>query len=120
MTCTSGTASANLAGAVIEAYEARVPLIVLTADRPPELREIGAGQTVDQLKLYGNAAKWFFELGVQEATPARLRWIRALACRVCWTAVSGRPGPVHLNVPLREPLVLEGPARRGARRRRSS
>ncbi|MGO9973502.1 MAG: 2-succinyl-5-enolpyruvyl-6-hydroxy-3-cyclohexene-1-carboxylic-acid synthase [Solirubrobacteraceae bacterium] len=109
VTCTSGTAAANLAGAVIEAHHAGVPLIVLTADRPPELREIGAGQTIDQLKLYGGAAKWFFELGVQEATPARLRWIRALACRAYWTALEGRPGPVHLNVPLREPLVLDGP-----------
>ena len=107
--CTSGTAAANLAGAVIEAHEARVPLIVLTADRPPELREIGAGQTIDQFKLYGSAPKWFFEVGVQEATPERLRWIRALACRAYWTALDGPPGPVHLNVPLREPLVLDGP-----------
>jgi 2-succinyl-5-enolpyruvyl-6-hydroxy-3-cyclohexene-1-carboxylate synthase len=106
LTCTSGTAAANLAPAVIEAYWARVPLIVLTADRPPELREVGAGQTIDQLKLYGDAAKWFFELGVHEATPERLHWIRALACRAYWTALDGPPGPVHLNVPLREPLVL--------------
>ncbi len=109
VTCTSGTAAANLGGAVIEAHEARVPLIVLTADRPPELREIGAGQTIDQLKLYGHAAKWFFEVGVQEATAERLRWIRALACRAYWTALDGRAGPVHLNFPLREPLVLESP-----------
>ena len=66
VTCTSGTAAANLAPAVIEAREARVPLIVLTADRPPELRDIGAGQTIDQLKLYGDAAKWFFEVGVHD------------------------------------------------------
>ncbi len=64
VTCTSGTAAANLAPAVIEAHHARVPLIVLTADRPPELRDIGAGQTIDQLKLYGDAVKWFFEAGV--------------------------------------------------------
>ena len=68
VTCTSGTAAANLAPAVIEARHARVPLIVLTADRPPELREVGAGQTIDQLKLYGDAVKWFFEVGVDEAT----------------------------------------------------
>jgi 2-succinyl-5-enolpyruvyl-6-hydroxy-3-cyclohexene-1-carboxylate synthase len=105
--CTSGTAAAHYAPAVIEAHEARVPLIVLTADRPPELREVGAGQTIDQLKLYGSAAKWFFEVGTHQATAERLRWIRALACRAFWTAVGGRPGPVHLNVPLREPLVLE-------------
>ncbi|HWF53517.1 MAG TPA: 2-succinyl-5-enolpyruvyl-6-hydroxy-3-cyclohexene-1-carboxylic-acid synthase [Solirubrobacteraceae bacterium] len=109
VTCTSGTAAANLAPAVIEAHEAGVPLIVLTADRPPELREVGAGQTIDQVKLYGSAVKWFFEVGVQEATPERLRWIRSLACRAYWTALDGRPGPVHLNVPLREPLVLDAP-----------
>jgi 2-succinyl-5-enolpyruvyl-6-hydroxy-3-cyclohexene-1-carboxylate synthase len=109
VTCTSGTAAANFAPAVIEAHEARVPLIVLTADRPPELREVGAGQTIDQLKLYGDAAKWFFEVGVHEATPSNLRWIRALACRAYWTALQDRPGPVHLNLPLREPLVVSEP-----------
>src|SRR5205807_10182007 len=86
---------------------ARVPLIVLTADRPPELRDVGAGQTIDQLKLYGDAVKWFFEVGVHDAAPERLRWIRALACRAYWTALDGRPGPVHLNFPLRDPLVLD-------------
>ena len=109
VTCTSGTAAANLTPAVIEAYWARVPLIVLTADRPPELRDVGAGQTIDQLKLYGDAVKWFFEVGVHDAAPERLRWIRSLACRAYWTAATGRPGPVHLNFPLREPLVLDGP-----------
>ena len=113
VTCTSGTAAANLAPAVIEAQQARVPLIVLTADRPPELREVGAGQTIDQLKLYGDAVKWFFEVGVDDATPERLRWIRTLACRAYWTAVDGPPGPVHLNFPLREPLVLDRAAARG-------
>ena len=105
--CTSGTAAAHYLPAVIEANEARVPLLVLTADRPPELREVGAGQTIDQLRLYGTAAKWFFEVGTHEATPERLRWIRALACRAFWLAHEGRPGPVHLNFPLREPLVLD-------------
>jgi 2-succinyl-5-enolpyruvyl-6-hydroxy-3-cyclohexene-1-carboxylate synthase len=107
--CTSGTAAANLAPAVIEAFQARIPLIVLTADRPPELRDVGAGQTIDQLKLYGDAVKWFVEIGVHDSTPERLRWIRALACRAFWTALDGRPGPVHLNIPLREPLVLDQP-----------
>jgi 2-succinyl-5-enolpyruvyl-6-hydroxy-3-cyclohexene-1-carboxylate synthase len=106
VTCTSGTAAANLVPAVIEAHEARVPLIVLTADRPPELRDVGAGQTIDQLKLYGDAVKWFVEVGVHDATPENLRWIRTLACRAYATALDGRPGPVHLNFPLREPLVL--------------
>jgi 2-succinyl-5-enolpyruvyl-6-hydroxy-3-cyclohexene-1-carboxylate synthase len=109
ITCTSGTAAANLMPAVIEAHEAGIPLILLTADRPPELRDIGAGQTIDQLKLYGDAIKWFFEVGVQEATAERMRWIRSLACRAYWTALQGRPGPVHLNIPLREPLLLDEP-----------
>jgi 2-succinyl-5-enolpyruvyl-6-hydroxy-3-cyclohexene-1-carboxylate synthase len=107
--CTSGTAAANLAPAVTEAFQARVPLIVLTADRPPELRDVGAGQTIDQLKLYGDAVKWFVEVGVHDSTPERLRWMRALACRAFWTALDGPPGPVHLNIPLREPLILDQP-----------
>jgi 2-succinyl-5-enolpyruvyl-6-hydroxy-3-cyclohexene-1-carboxylate synthase len=109
LACTSGTAAANYAPAVIEAYEARVPLLVLTADRPPELRDVGAGQTIDQLKLYGSAAKWFQEVDDQPATAERIRWLRGLACRAFWTALDGRPGPVHLNFPLREPLVLDAP-----------
>jgi 2-succinyl-5-enolpyruvyl-6-hydroxy-3-cyclohexene-1-carboxylate synthase len=104
---TSGTAAAELVPAAIEAHEARVPLLLLTADRPPELRESGAGQTIDQLKLYGAAAKWFVEVGVHDARPERLRWIRALACRAYWTALEGRPGVVHLNFPLREPLTTD-------------
>ncbi len=107
--CTSGTAAAELAPAVIEAAQARVPLIVLTADRPPELRGVGAGQTIDQIKLYGDAVKWFVEVGTHEATPARVRWMRALACRAVWTALDGSPGPVHLNVALREPMIHDGP-----------
>jgi 2-succinyl-5-enolpyruvyl-6-hydroxy-3-cyclohexene-1-carboxylate synthase len=109
LTCTSGTAAANLAPAVIEAFYARVPLIVLTADRPAELRDVGAGQAIDQLKLYGDAVKWFVELEPPEASVASLRWIRQLGCRAYLTALEGRPGPVHLNVPLREPLVLDAP-----------
>ncbi len=109
VTCTSGTAAAELLPAAIEAHEARVPLLLLTADRPPELREIGAGQTIDQLKLFGSAAKWFFEVGTHEASGERLRWIRTLACRAYWTALEGRPGVVHLNFPLREPLVTDDP-----------
>jgi 2-succinyl-5-enolpyruvyl-6-hydroxy-3-cyclohexene-1-carboxylate synthase len=109
VTCTSGTAAANLFPAIVEAHEAGVPMIVVTADRPPELRDIGAGQTIDQIKLYGDAIKWFFDLGVHEASRERMRWVRALACRAYWTAVAGRPGPVHINVPLREPLVLSEP-----------
>src|SRR5829696_7764461 len=109
LACTSGTAAANYAPAVIEAHEGRVPLLVLTADRPPELRDVGAGQTIDQVKLYGSAAKWFMEVDDHPATPERLRWLRRLACRAYWTALEGRPGPVHLNFALREPLVLDEP-----------
>ncbi|HWD76236.1 MAG TPA: 2-succinyl-5-enolpyruvyl-6-hydroxy-3-cyclohexene-1-carboxylic-acid synthase [Solirubrobacteraceae bacterium] len=109
ITCTSGTAAANYLPAVVEAHHGRVPLIVLTADRPPELREVGAGQAIDQIKLYGDAVKWFFEVGVDRATEDSLRWMRQLACRAYWTASAGRPGPVHLNFPLREPLVLDEP-----------
>jgi 2-succinyl-5-enolpyruvyl-6-hydroxy-3-cyclohexene-1-carboxylate synthase len=107
--CTSGTAAAELLPAAIEAREARVPLLLLTADRPPELRETGAGQTIDQIKLYGNAAKWFFEVGNHEATSERVRWMRTLACRAYWRTLEGRPGVVHLNFPLREPLVCDEP-----------
>ena len=71
VTCTSGTAAANLTPAVIEAREARVPMIVLTADRPPELRDVGAGQTIDQIKLYGDAVKWFVEVAIDGATAER-------------------------------------------------
>jgi 2-succinyl-5-enolpyruvyl-6-hydroxy-3-cyclohexene-1-carboxylate synthase len=105
VTCTSGTAAANLHPAVAEAHEARVPLIVLTADRPPELREVGAGQAIDQIKLYGSAAKWFVEVGTHDPGRETAVHHRALACRAYWTASGGRPGPVHLNFPLREPLA---------------
>jgi 2-succinyl-5-enolpyruvyl-6-hydroxy-3-cyclohexene-1-carboxylate synthase len=105
ITCTSGTAAANLHPAVVEAWEARVPLIVLTADRPPELREVGAGQAIDQIKLYGSAAKWFVEVGTHDPGRETAIHHRALACRAYWTAGGGRPGPVHLNFPLREPLA---------------
>jgi 2-succinyl-5-enolpyruvyl-6-hydroxy-3-cyclohexene-1-carboxylate synthase len=107
--CTSGTAAAELLPAAIEAHEAGVPLLLLTADRPPELRESGAGQTIDQIKLYGAATKWFFEVGSHDATPERLRWMRTLACRAYWRALEERPGAVHLNFPLREPLVNDEP-----------
>jgi 2-succinyl-5-enolpyruvyl-6-hydroxy-3-cyclohexene-1-carboxylate synthase len=104
--CTSGSAAANLHPAVVEADEAGVPMIVLTADRPPELRDIGAGQTIDQLKLYGDAVRWFCEVGTHEADDDGLLHFRAVACRA-YAAAAGdpRPGPVHLNVPWREPLA---------------
>ncbi len=107
VTCTSGTAAAELMPAVVEAHWGRVPLLVLTADRPADLRDVGAGQAIDQVKLYGDHAKWFCELELPPVLDAgAMGWIRQLACRAYWTALEGRPGPVHLNVPLREPLVL--------------
>jgi 2-succinyl-5-enolpyruvyl-6-hydroxy-3-cyclohexene-1-carboxylate synthase len=106
--CTSGTAAANLHPAVCEADEAGVPLVVLTADRPPELRGIGAGQTIDQLKLYGSAVRWFCEVGTHEADDAGLLHYRSVACRA-YAAARGdpRPGPVHLNLAWRDPLGPE-------------
>ncbi len=108
LVCTSGTAAAHFHAAVIEASEAGVPLLVLTADRPNELRGTGANQTIDQLKLYGDAARWFCEVGTPEARPGMNAYWRSLACRA-WAVAAGTdggyPGPVHLNLPLREPLV---------------
>ncbi len=104
--CTSGSAAANLHPAIVEADQASVPMIVLTADRPPELRDIGAGQTIDQLKLYGDAVRWFCEVGTHQADDDGLLHFRAVACRAYATAAGDpRPGPVHLNVPWREPLA---------------
>src|SRR3954451_12651782 len=106
--CTSGTAAANFHPAICEADEAGVPLIVLTADRPPELRGIGAGQTIDQLKLYGAAVRWFCEVGTHEADDEGLLHFRSVACRAYWTAAGDpRAGPVHLNVAWRDPLGPE-------------
>ena len=106
--CTSGTAAANLHPAVAEADEASVPLIVLTSDRPPELRGVGAGQTIDQVKLYGSAVRWFCEMGTHEANDEGLIHMRSSACRAYASAAGDpRPGPVHLNLSWRDPLGPE-------------
>ena len=106
--CTSGSAAANLHPAVVEADQAAVPIIVLTADRPPELRSIGAGQTIDQIKLYGSAVRWFCEVGTHEADDDGLLHFRSVACRAYARARGEpRPGPVHLNVAWRDPLAPE-------------
>jgi 2-succinyl-5-enolpyruvyl-6-hydroxy-3-cyclohexene-1-carboxylate synthase len=105
---TSGTAAAEFHPAVIEAELSRVPLVVLTADRPTELRDRGAAQTIDQERLYGRAAKWFVELPLFDGDPATEAHVRSVAGRAVATAAAGPAGPVHLNVPFREPLLPDG------------
>ena len=106
LVCTSGTAAANYLPAVIEAHHSGVPMIVCTADRPPELRDWGAAQTIDQVKLYGSAARWAVDLAVAgEGAPA---WGQSVAFRAVALAAGANPGPVHLNWPFREPLEPRG------------
>ena len=107
--CTSGTAAANFLPAIVEARQARVPLVVLTADRPHELRDCGAPQTIDQLQLYGGQVKWFFDLEEPVDEPEVVRHARIVACRAVAAARQGPPGPVHVNLPFREPLVPVAP-----------
>jgi 2-succinyl-5-enolpyruvyl-6-hydroxy-3-cyclohexene-1-carboxylate synthase len=103
--CTSGTAAANYYPAVIEASISRVPLIVLTADRPHELRDVGAPQAIDQIHLYGKNVKWFVEMAPPEKTEDMIRYARTVCARAAATASSYPAGPVHLNFPFREPLI---------------
>ncbi|SHE47786.1 2-succinyl-5-enolpyruvyl-6-hydroxy-3-cyclohexene-1-carboxylate synthase [Streptoalloteichus hindustanus] len=109
--CTSGTAAANFHPAVLEADRSGVPLIVLTADRPPELRAAGANQVVDQHRLYGDAVRLFAELAVAERRKGQNAYWRSEVCRA-WHAARGdwwtTAGPVHLNMPFRDPLVPDG------------
>jgi 2-succinyl-5-enolpyruvyl-6-hydroxy-3-cyclohexene-1-carboxylate synthase len=102
---TSGTAPANLHPAVLEAHHARTPLIVCTADRPPELRDAGAGQTVDQAKLFGDAVRWFVDPGPPEERPDIEAFWRQIAARAAAEAFGPPAGPVHVNLPFREPLL---------------
>lgn len=106
LVCTSGTAAANLLPAVVEAHHSGVPLVVCTADRPPELRDAGAGQTIDQIKLYGDHMRWFAETPCDVDEPD---YFARLAVRAATTASAGPdPGPVHLNWPFRKPLEPQG------------
>jgi len=107
---TSGTATAHLHAAVLEAHESGVPLLALTADRPPELRATGANQTIDQVGLYGGAVRWAADVGVPEPgrEAAQNRYWRSVVAKallIARGALSGDPGPVHLNLALREPLM---------------
>lgn len=105
--CTSGTAAANYYPAIIEAYYSRIPLVVLTADRPPELRDCGAGQTIDQINIYGKHVRYFFEVGVPEIIGFRLRYLRSLISRAVSIALGTGESPagaVHLNFPFADPM----------------
>lgn len=105
LVCTSGTAAANYLPAIVEAHHARVPLIVATADRPSELRDFGAGQTIDQTGLYGPHPRWRVEVPIPEAGPEALQHAALLAARAVEQAGARPAGAVHLNWPLREPLA---------------
>src|SRR5262245_5649519 len=106
--CTSGTAAANFHPAVLEAQHGRAPRVVGTADRPSERRATGAGQTVDQLDLYGGAVRWFCEVGGPDGHPAAVASWRSVAARAAAEALGPPAGPVHLNLAFREPLVPTG------------
>lgn len=103
--CTSGTAAANYFPAVVEANLSRVPLLVLTADRPHELRDVGAPQAINQLHLYGHHVKWFAEMALPENSAEQITYSKMVARRAVKECKSPVPGPVHVNFPLREPLL---------------
>ncbi|WP_338750836.1 2-succinyl-5-enolpyruvyl-6-hydroxy-3-cyclohexene-1-carboxylic-acid synthase [Bacillus sp. FJAT-52991] len=103
--CTSGTAAANYYPAVVEAKNARVPLIVLTSDRPHELRDVGAPQAIDQNQLYGTHVKWSAEMALPDSDENMLRYVRSAAAKSVYLASQAPAGPVHLNFPFREPLI---------------
>jgi 2-succinyl-5-enolpyruvyl-6-hydroxy-3-cyclohexene-1-carboxylate synthase len=103
--CSSGTAGTHFHAAVVEADLSGVPMLVVTADRPPELRDVGAAQTIDQTHLFGRAVRWYHDPGPPADEAAR-SW-RSLGRRAYRATLDGRPGPVHLNLPFREPLVGE-------------
>ncbi len=103
LVCTSGSAAAEYFPAIVEAAAGRVPLVVVTADRPPELRNVGAPQAIDQIDLYGRAVRWFHDTGAPDGHT--IATASALAVRACLEATRALAGPVHVNVPMREPLA---------------
>ncbi|MEK0186288.1 2-succinyl-5-enolpyruvyl-6-hydroxy-3-cyclohexene-1-carboxylic-acid synthase [Microcoleus anatoxicus] len=103
--CTSGTAAANFYPAIIEARESRIPLLIFTADRPPELRDCHAGQAIDQVKIYGNYPNWQAELAMPATSLGMLGYLRQTIAYACERTQFPTPGPVHLNIPFRDPLV---------------
>lgn len=105
LVCTSGTAGANFYSAVIEARESRVPLLILTADRPPELRDCNAGQTIDQQKLFGTYTNWYHEVALPSSDLNALAYLRQTLVHAWERACFPVPGPVHLNFPFRDPLA---------------
>lgn len=104
LVCTSGTASANFFPAIIEARESRIPLLILTADRPAELRDCHSGQTIDQLKLYGNYVNWFAEVSPPILELGQLKYLRQLIIQGWQRCLWPVAGPVHFNCPFRDPL----------------
>lgn len=105
LVCTSGTAGANFYPAIIEAKYSHIPLLVLTADRPLELRDCRAGQTIDQVKLYGNYPQWQQELATPTADISLLKYLRQTIIHAWSKVIFPTPGVVHLNCPFREPLA---------------
>ncbi len=103
--CTSGSAGVNYFPAVVEASMSGTPLLVLTADRPPELRDCSSGQTIDQLKLYGDYARAFYEIALPEVKTELLVYLRQTLVHAVDRCLHGNPGPVHLNFPFRDPLA---------------
>ena len=104
--CTSGTAAANYWPAVVEASMSGTSLIVITADRPPELRNCSSGQTIDQSKIFGNYVRYYAEVSLPEATVNMLSYLRQTLVHSVNLSIIGNPGPVHLNFPFREPLSV--------------
>lgn len=103
--CSSGTATANYYPAVIEARYSRVPLVVLTADRPHELREVGAPQAIDQVKMYGEHARWYQDMPIPDDGEITLRFVKTTAMRAVKKSQAAPAGAVHVNFPFREPLM---------------